>query len=70
MEYFLLEHPNDGIVLCDHPGCDRVADYLELDGVRETHVCALHTTSNRYVSGLPERSPNPELPYRARGAAA
>jgi hypothetical protein len=56
-------------VLCDHPGCDRVADYLELDGIRETHVCALHTTSNKYVSGLPERTPNPELPYRVRAAA-
>ncbi len=70
MEYFLLEHPCDKVLLCDHPGCDRVADYLELDSTRELHVCSLHTTSKRYVSGLPERRPSPELPYRARVAVA
>ena len=70
MEYFLLEHPSDRTVLCDRPGCDRVADYLELDGNSESHVCGVHTTSKRYVSGLPERSPNPGLPYRTRAAAA
>lgn len=70
MEYFLLEHPSGRIVLCDRPGCEHVADYLELDGNRESHVCALHTTSKKYVSRLPERRPNPELPYRVRAAAA
>ncbi len=69
MEYFLLEHPWDRTVLCDYPGCDRVADYLELDGIRETHACALHTTSRKYLSGLPERTPNPGLVYRVRAAA-
>jgi hypothetical protein len=70
MEYFLLEHPSDRIVLCDCPGCDRVADYVEVDADRESHVRALHTTSRKYVSRLPERRPNPKLPYRVRAAAA
>ncbi len=70
MKYFRLEHPSDKIVLCDRPRCERVADYLELDDHRESHVCALHTTSNKYVSGLPERRPNPDLPCRVRAAAA
>lgn len=69
MEYFLLEHPSDRIVLCDRPNCERVADYLEVEGDRESHVCASHTASKKHVSRLPERSPNPELPYRVRPAA-
>lgn len=69
MEYFLLEHPSNKTVLCDRPNCGRVADYLEIDGDRESHVCAYHTTSEKYVSRLPERRPDPERPYRARAAA-
>jgi hypothetical protein len=69
MEYFLLDHPSDSIVLCDRPNCERVADYLELDGNREFHVCACHTTSKKHVSRLPERGPNPNLPYQARPAS-
>ncbi len=69
MEYFLLEHPFDRTVICDRPNCGRVADYLELDDDSESHVCAVHTTSKRHVSRLPERSPNPALPYHVRPAA-
>jgi hypothetical protein len=67
MEYFLLEHPPGSTVLCDR--CGQVADYLEVDGGRESHVCASHTTSKKHVSRLSEREPNPALPYRARAAA-
>jgi hypothetical protein len=69
MEYFLLEHPSEAVVLCDRPKCERVADYLELDGNRESHVCASHTTSDKYVCRLPERRPNPGIPFRARSVA-
>ena len=68
MEYFLLEHPSDSTVLCDRPNCSRVADYLELDGNREAHVCASHTMSNKHVSRLPGRSPNPGSRCRTRPA--
>lgn len=69
MEYFLLEHPADSVVICDRPGCEGVADYLELEGNRASHLCASHTTSQKHVSRLAERSLNPEVPYRARAAA-
>jgi hypothetical protein len=70
MDYFLLEHPSDKIVLCDRPNCRGVADYLEIDRQgRELRVCASHTTSEKHVSRLPERSPNLGLPFKTRRAA-
>ena len=70
MEYFLLQHPSDAVILCDLPHCGRVADYLEVNQEGcESRVCALHTTSARYVSHLPQRIPDPSLPYHARPAA-
>jgi hypothetical protein len=70
MEYFRLEHPSDKIVLCDRQNCRKVADYLEIDRQgHELRVCASHTTSEKYVSRLSERSPNLELSFKNRPAA-
>ncbi len=70
MEYFLLQHPSDAVILCDLPHCGRVADYLELDQEGcESRVCPWHTTSSKYVSHLPERTPDPSLPVQIRPAA-
>ena len=34
MEFFQLHHPLNATVLCDHKGCEQVADYLEVDDQR------------------------------------
>jgi hypothetical protein len=70
MGFFHLYHPEDVIVLCDHQGCERVADYLEVNAHgREYHACAMHTASKTHVSRLPAREPSLGLPFRSRPAA-
>ena len=34
MEYFLLEHPPDRLILCNRSGCENIADYLEVNEQR------------------------------------
>jgi len=70
MEFFQLHHPPDVTVLCDHKGCEQVADYLEVDDHgHEYRVCASHTDSKTHASRLPTRKPNPDLLFRSRPAA-
>lgn len=70
MEFYQLDHPVDMVILCDHSSCDAVADYLEIDEQGyEFRVCADHTGSLTHASRLPDRKPNPDLPYRSRPAA-
>jgi hypothetical protein len=46
MEYFLLEHPPDRLILCTRSGCERIADNLEVNEQGgEDFVCAAHTSS-------------------------
>jgi hypothetical protein len=66
MQYFHLEQPPDGMILCDKSGCTAIADYLEIDANgTEHHLCAIHTRSQIHVSRLPTRAPDPSLRYRA-----
>jgi hypothetical protein len=68
--FFQLEHPPNEVVICDHMGCEEVADHLDVDVQgREYRVCALHTSSDKHASRLPKRRPDPNLPYRARPLA-
>jgi hypothetical protein len=70
MEYFRLEHPAGKVILCDHPVCDKIADYLELDEVDHEHVvCATHTSSDKHALVLYRRSPGAGYQYRSRHAA-
>jgi hypothetical protein len=70
MEFFHLHHPPDVSMLCDHKGCEQVADYLEVDDHgQEPRVCASHTDSKTHVLRLPTRKPSPDLPFRSRSAA-
>jgi hypothetical protein len=69
MEYFLLEHPPDRIILCTRSGCESIADYLEVNEQGgEDFVCAAHTSSERHASVLPKGVPSAE-PHRSRSAA-
>lgn len=50
MKYFLLEHPPDRLILCNRPGCEDIADYLEVNEQGcEDFVCAAHTSSERHA---------------------
>jgi len=70
MEFFHLHHPEDVTVLCDRKGCERVANYLEVDDHgREYRACAMHTASKTHASRLPTREPSPDLPFRSRPAS-
>jgi len=66
MEYFHLEHPSDEVFLCDHNGCDGIADYLEVEGTQEVLRCSVHTTSHTYAARLPVRLPTPSIPHRSK----
>jgi len=69
MEYFRLEHPPDRLILCHHPDCNDIADYLEVNEQgREGFACAAHTTSEKHVSVLPDGFSKAE-PQRSRPAA-
>jgi hypothetical protein len=69
MEYFLLEHPPNRVILCNRSGCEGIADYLEINEQGcEDLVCAAHTSSERHASVLPNGIPSTE-PYRSRPAA-
>jgi hypothetical protein len=69
MEYFLVEHPPDRLILCNRSTCDDIADYLEVnEHGREDLVCAAHTSSERHASVLPKGVPTAD-PHRTRTAA-
>ena len=69
MEYFLLEHPPDRLILCHRSICENIADYLEVNELGgEDFVCAAHTSSQRHASALPTGIPSAE-PLRSRPAA-
>ncbi len=69
MEYFLLEHPPDRLILCHRSGCEDIADYIEVNEQGcEDLVCAAHTSSERHASVLPKGIPSAE-PHRSRSAA-
>lgn len=69
MEYFRLNHPPDRLILCNRSNCEDIADYLEVnDKGGEDFVCAVHTSSAKYVSALPTGVPSAE-PDRSRSAA-
>lgn len=68
MEYFLLEHPPDRLILCNRSGCEDIADYLEVNEQGcEDLVCAVHTSSVMHASVLPNGIPSAE-PRRIRPA--
>jgi hypothetical protein len=68
MQYFLLEHPPDRLILCNRASCEDIADYLEVNEQGgEDFVCAVHTSSVRHASVLPNGVPSAE-PYRSRPA--
>jgi hypothetical protein len=69
MQYFCLDHPPDRLILCDRSTCEGIADYLEANeqGI-ENFVCAVHTSSERYVSVLPKGARSSEA-HRSRSAA-
>ncbi len=70
MQFFGLYHPEDMTVLCDRQGCERVADYLEVDDHgREYRACAMHTASKTHASRLPARELSLGHPFRSRPAA-
>jgi hypothetical protein len=70
MEYFLLEHPPDRLILCSRSGCEDIADYLEVnEQSHEEFVCAAHTSSQRYASVLPKGVPSGATPHGSRPAA-
>ena len=65
ISYFLLEHPEHEITLCDRQGCDAVVDYLEVEADGTEHrLCAFHTMSDKYASRLPTHAPDPSTPHR------
>jgi hypothetical protein len=69
MKYFHLEHPPERLILCNQPGCEDIADYLEVDERGgEDFVCATHTSSERYASVLPKCVASAQ-PHRSRSAA-
>lgn len=70
MKYFLLEHPPDRLILCNRPGCEDIADYLEVNEQGcEDLVCAAHT-SRRHALVLPQGVPSGGAdPRRSRPAA-
>ncbi len=69
MQYFLLNHPPDRLILCHRSNCEAIADYLEInDQGAEDYVCAAHTKSHRHVSVLSTAVPSVE-PQRSRPAA-
>ena len=62
MEYFLLDHPPDRLILCNRPNCEHIADYLEVnEHGREDFACAAPV--------LPTGLPSGADPHRNRPAA-
>jgi hypothetical protein len=68
MQHFYLEHPPDEVFLCDHDGCNGIADYLEVDGNQEILLCSVHTSSQTYAARLPSRSPSALIVHRSKPA--
>jgi len=69
MEYFCLDHPSDGLILCGRSNCENIADYLEVNKHgREDFACAAHTSSVRHASVLPNGVPSTDS-QRSRPAA-
>jgi len=69
MEYFRFDHPPDRLILCHRSNCEDIADYLEINEQgREDLVCAVHTSSERHASVLPNGVPHAE-PHGSRTAA-
>lgn len=67
MEYFQLQHSSNEIVLCDYPGCDALANHLDVnEEAQEWRLCELHTHTNADASRLPKRKPNAARPYKSR----
>jgi hypothetical protein len=59
MEYFLLEHPPDRLILCNRSNCENIAEYLEVNQQGwEDFVCAAHTSSDKHASVLPKSVPS------------
>ena len=68
MQHFYLEHPAEEVFLCEREGCNRIADYLEVDGGREILLCSAHTSSRTYAACLPPRIPSITVSHRSRPA--
>jgi hypothetical protein len=67
MQHFRLEHPPEpvGNYYCDHQECTALADHLDVNELgHEDRLCRAHTAAQVHASKLPERAPNPSLPYR------
>jgi hypothetical protein len=59
MKYFRLNHPPDRLILCNRSNCEDIADYLEVnEHGGEYLACAVHTSSEKHVSVLPNGVPN------------
>jgi hypothetical protein len=70
MKYFRLDHPPDRLILCNHPNCEGIADYFEVnEHGGEYLACAAHTSSEKHVSVLPNGVPN-SARYESRPAAS
>jgi hypothetical protein len=70
MEYFLLEHPPDRLILCNRSGCNGIADYLEVsEQGGEDFLCAVHTSSEKHALVLPKGVPRGATPHGRRPAA-
>lgn len=67
MQHFQLKHPAEiaDTYYCDHC-CPEVADHLDVDDQgHEYRLCGRHKDpSVQHASRLPQREPNPSLPYR------
>jgi len=69
MKYFRVDHPPDGLILCNRSNCEDIADYLEVnERGYEDFVCAAHTSSVRHALVLPKGVASAE-PHRSRPAA-
>jgi hypothetical protein len=65
MEYFLLEHPPDGLILCNFSNCENIAEYLEINEQGgEECFCAAHTSSEKHASVLPNGVPIDTYPVQ------
>ena len=68
MRFFHLEHPANELIFCDRDDCNGIADYLEVDeNDTERRLCGAHTSSHKYASQLPQRTPK-QAKYRTKDA--
>ena len=63
MKYFRLNHPPDRLMLCNRSNCEKIADYLEInEHGGEYLACAVHTSSEKHVTVLPNGTPYESRP--------